>query len=54
MDDFKKLQHENKMLKNRCAALTAGTMCKFCPYECDNRTARYRGEKKVLNGDSNS
>lgn len=39
------LEHENKMLKNRCAALTEGTMCLFCPYDCENRSTKYRGDK---------
>ena len=33
------LRHEVKMLQNRCGALTDGSMCMFCPYECDNRVA---------------
>ena len=32
---------ENKMLKNRCRALTGGVMCVYCPYDCDNRTQEY-------------
>lgn len=49
-----KLQHENDMLKNRCYALTLGTMCMFCPYTCVNRTGKFRGEKekKANNGSS--
>ena len=38
------LEHENKMLKNRCVVLTEGTMCLFCPYDCENRTKEYRGQ----------
>lgn len=40
-----KLQHENDMLKNRCYALTLGTMCMYCPYTCVNRTGKFRREK---------
>ena len=40
---IEQMQHENKMLKNRCSALTNGTMCMFCPYECENRSKEYRG-----------
>lgn len=43
-DTLNRLKHENEMLKNRCAALTAGTMCMFCPYECENRSKEYRGK----------
>ena len=39
------LEHENKMLKNRCAVLGEGQLCQFCPYDCENRTKNYRGEK---------
>lgn len=39
------LEHENKMLKNRCLALTQGEMCKYCPYKCENRTTKYKGDK---------
>lgn len=39
----KELEHENKMLKNRCSALSEGTMCMFCPYECENRSKDFRG-----------
>lgn len=42
---IEKLQQENKMLKNRCRALTVGTMCLYCPYDCERRTERYRGEQ---------
>ena len=42
-EEREKLIHENKMLKNRCAALTDGTMCLFCPYECENRSKDFRG-----------
>ena len=41
---IKKLEHENEMLKNRCAALTEGTMCHFCPYQCERRRHKYRGQ----------
>ncbi len=43
-EERENLIHENKMLKNRCAALTEGTMCLFCPYDCENRTKEYRGQ----------
>ena len=43
--DIKELLHENEMLKNRCLALTQGEMCKYCPYKCENRTTKYKGDK---------
>lgn len=43
--EIEKLKHENKMLKNRCSVLTGGTMCIFCPYDCENRSKRYRGKQ---------
>lgn len=43
-DELNKAKHENQMLKNRCHALTQGTMCWFCPYECDNREKKFRGQ----------
>lgn len=43
-EQLNKLKHENEMLKNRCSALTEGTMCMFCPYECANRSKEYRGK----------
>ncbi len=44
---IEKLQQENKMLKNRCRALTMGTMCMYCPYECERRSERYRGQNET-------
>lgn len=44
---IEKLQNENKMLKNRCRALTGGTMCKNCPYDCERRSERYRGQNET-------
>ena len=43
--EINRLKHENKMLKNRCYANTEGNMCWFCPYEYENRSGKYRGEK---------
>ena len=42
--EINRLKHENEMLQNRCHALTLGTMCMFCPYDCENRTKKFRGE----------
>ena len=41
----KELEHQNKMLKNRCAVYGQGQMCQFCPYDCDNRTQKFKGDK---------
>lgn len=38
-----KIKYENQMLKNRCRALTEGTMCRYCPFDCERRTEKYRG-----------
>lgn len=42
---IEKLLHENQMLKNRCVVLTEGTLCFCCPYDCKNRTKKYRGKQ---------
>lgn len=42
---IEQLKHENKMLKNRCRALSDGTMCLFCPFECEHRKTPFRGNK---------
>lgn len=44
---IEKLKHENQMLKNRCSALTGGTMCLYCPFDCENRTKKYRGQNET-------
>lgn len=33
-----------KALQNRCFALSNGTMCLFCPMDCDRRSIAYRGD----------
>lgn len=43
--EIEKLQHENKVLKNRCRVLSQGSLCIFCPMECSNRTMQYRGDE---------
>ena len=40
-----KLRAEITTLQNRCYALTKGTMCAFCKYEC-----KYKAEMEVDNG----
>ena len=51
-EQINKLKHENEMLKNRCSALTDGTMCMFCPYVCENRKKEFRGKQE--NGEKNT
>ena len=41
---IKALEHENIVLKNRCRVLGQGVLCIFCPMECENRAADYRGD----------
>ncbi len=31
-------------LTNRCRVLSNGTLCLFCPIECNNRKDKYRGD----------
>ena len=42
----KELDKENKVLKNRCFALTHGTMCFFCPLNCEHRSKAFRKDKE--------
>jgi len=37
-----KLEKENKALKNRCYAISKGSLCFFCPLECEHRSCDYR------------
>lgn len=43
-EDCEKLRKENEALKNRCRALTKGTVCFFCPMECKHRSVKFRKE----------
>lgn len=42
-EEIKKLEEENRILKNRCRILSNGVMCIFCPLECKNRTEEFGG-----------
>lgn len=42
---IEELKDENKALKIRCFVFTAGTRCASCPFECDNRIKKYRGDQ---------
>lgn len=35
------LIYENKILKNRCRALTHGLICQSCKIKCDNREREF-------------
>jgi hypothetical protein len=43
-----KIRVEITTLQNRCYALTKGTMCAFCKYECE-----YKVETEADNGNDN-
>ena len=43
-----KIRAEITTLQNRCYALTKGTMCAFCKYEC-----KYKAETEADNGNNN-
>lgn len=43
--EITKYLKENRALKNRCFILTNGTMCLFCPIDCDHRKEMFRGEE---------
>lgn len=40
-----KIKKENKALKNRCYAISKGSLCFFCPLECEHRNCDYRYKK---------
>lgn len=44
-ETFGKLKEENKALKNRCHALSGGTMCFFCHLDCEHRSCDFRNEE---------
>ena len=39
------LEKENKALKNRCYVLSGGSMCFFCPMECEHRKCDFRNKE---------
>ena len=43
------LEHQNKCLKNRCAAFRNVFLCRHCGYECENRKAKFIFEKEAQN-----
>ncbi len=40
-----KALEENKKLKNRCYTLSSGTLCLFCPLECEHRSCDFRNKE---------
>lgn len=48
---LEKLEKENKALKNRCYAISKGSLCFFCPLECEHRSCDYRHKESEDNND---
>lgn len=48
---LEKLEKENKALKNRCYAISKGSLCFFCPLECEHRSCDYRNKESEENND---
>lgn len=46
-DVITSLKKENEQLKNRCFALTKGSLCFFCPLKCERRQAQFRNDEKA-------
>ena len=42
LEEVEKLRKENVALKNRCYAMTHGSLCFFCPIDCSDRTVKFR------------
>lgn len=36
------IEKENKALKNRCYAISKGSLCFFCPLKCEHRNCDFR------------
>lgn len=45
MEKYKEQTRHFIALKNRCAVLTKGLLCEFCPIECGSREKEYREQK---------
>ena len=43
--EINKLKEYNKALRYRCKALTKGTVCFYCPMECEHRTVAFRTDR---------
>ena len=42
--EFEKIKSTNKALQNRCKALTQGSLCLYCPIDCEQRVQIFRGD----------
>jgi len=42
---LEEIKKENKALKNRCYVLSGGSMCFFCPMECEHRSCDFRNKE---------
>lgn len=40
---------ENQQLKNRCYALSEGTLCMFCRMECERRNDKINSSNNLIN-----
>ncbi len=45
-DIITNLKRENEVLKNRCKALSNGTLCMFCNLDCKHKTQLKAGGTK--------
>lgn len=46
-DVITSLKKENEQLKNRCFALTQGSLCFFCSIKCEKRLTPFRNDDKA-------
>ena len=49
-DAITQLKKENEVLKNRCYALSKGSLCLFCTIECNFRVVDFRGYEDIKAG----
>ena len=49
---IEKNQKNIKALQNRCFALTHGTICLFCPIDCERRSTPYRSMVEEQQGEN--
>ena len=40
----RKIEDENRVLKNRCYVLSGGSLCMFCEYDCKHKKGGHDGE----------
>lgn len=41
---IEELKKENMQLKNRCFVLTRGSLCFYCPVDCEHRKEKFRND----------